>query len=114
MADWTAHVFQNEYLPDGATDVHAIVTVTSSNTGQAGQTSSDGAAEAIIIDCSGSMEYPKAKIIAARQAGAAAIAEIADGTWFAVIAGTGNSKPVFPSSGMVLADHQTRAAATQD
>ena len=37
MADWTAQVFQNEYLPDGATDVHAIVTVTSQGTGQAGE-----------------------------------------------------------------------------
>ncbi len=36
MADWTAQVFQNEYLPDGATDVHAIVTVTCANSGQAG------------------------------------------------------------------------------
>ena len=50
---WTAEVFQNEYLPDGATDVHAIVTVTSAGTGQAGDVG--GAAEAIIIDCSGSM-----------------------------------------------------------
>ena len=29
MADFTAEVFQNEFLPDGGTDVHAIVRVTS-------------------------------------------------------------------------------------
>ena len=88
---WTAEVFQNEYLPDGATDVHAIVTVSSAGTGQAGE--SGGAAEAIIIDCSGSMGTPQAKIIAARKAAAAAIKEIADGTWFAVIAGVGLAQP---------------------
>ena len=37
MADFTASVFQNEFLPDGGTDVHAIVTVTCSGAGQAGQ-----------------------------------------------------------------------------
>jgi hypothetical protein len=111
MTDWTAEVFQNEYLPDGATDVHAIVTVTSTGTGQAG--GSGGAAEAIIIDCSGSMGAPRAKIIAARQAAAAAVDEIADGTWFAVIAGVGLAQPVYPQAGMVQADRRTRAAASE-
>jgi hypothetical protein len=113
MADWTTQVFQNEYLSDGATDVHAIVTVSTRNTGQAGQTAGEDAAEAIIIDCSGSMDYPKAKIIAARQAGAAAIAEISDGTWFAVIAGSGNPQMIFPISGMVVANDHNRAEATR-
>ena len=109
MADWTAQVFQNEYLPEGATDIHAIVTVTSHGTGHAGE--SGGAAEAIIIDCSGSMGAPQSKIIAARQAAAAAIDEIADETWFAVIAGVGLAQPVYPASGMVQADGRTRAVA---
>jgi hypothetical protein len=111
MADWTAQVFQNEYLPEGATDIHAIVTVTSQGTGHAGD--SGGAAEAIIIDCSGSMGAPQTKIIAARQAGAAAIDEIADGTWFAVIAGVGLARPVYPASGMVRAEGRTRNAAKE-
>ena len=111
MPTWTAEVFQNEYLPDGATDVHAIVTVTSAGTGHAGDVG--GAAEAIIIDCSGSMGAPQAKIIAARRAAAAAINEIADGTWFAVIAGVGLAEPVYPPSGMVQADQGTRAAASE-
>ena len=46
MAEFSASVFQNEFLSDGATDVHAIVTVTASGTGAAG---SDGAAAEIII-----------------------------------------------------------------
>ena len=28
MADFTSESYQNEFLPDGRTDVHAIVTVT--------------------------------------------------------------------------------------
>jgi hypothetical protein len=112
MPSWTAQVFQNEYLPDGATDVHAIVTVTSAGTGQAGE-SGGAAAEAIIIDCSGSMGAPQTKIVAARKAAAAAINEIADGTWFAVIAGVGLAEPVYPPSGMVQADQGTRAAASE-
>ena len=111
VPSWTAEVFQNEYLPDGATDVHAIVTVTSAGTGQAGATG--GAAEAIIIDCSGSMGAPQTKIIAARKAAAAAINEIADGTWFAVIQGVGLAEPVYPPYGMVQADQGTRAVATE-
>jgi hypothetical protein len=110
MPNWTAQVFQNEYLPDGATDVHAIVTVTSTGTGSAG--SDGGAAEAIIIDCSGSMGAPRSKIVAARQAAAAAIDEIADGTWFAVIAGVGLAQPVYPETGMVQASDRTRAVAS--
>ena len=27
MAEFTADVYQNEFLPDGGTDVHAIVTI---------------------------------------------------------------------------------------
>ena len=111
VPSWTAEVFQNEYLPDGATDVHAIVTVTSAGTGQVGATG--GAAEAIIIDCSGSMGAPQTKIIAARKAAAAAINEIADGTWFAVIQGVGLAEPVYPPYGMVQADQGTRAVATE-
>ena len=37
MAEFTATVFQNEFLPDGGTDVHAIVTVDCSGAGTAGQ-----------------------------------------------------------------------------
>lgn len=112
MPSWTVEVFQNEFLSDGSTDVHAILTVTSAGTGQAGE-SGAGAAEAIIIDCSGSMGYPNTKIVAARQAAKAAIAQLADGTWFAVIAGQGFAQPVYPETGMVQAGEQTRAAASE-
>ena len=117
MATWTAEVFQNEYLPDGATDVHAIVTVTCADSGTAGGGAADdssGAAEAIIIDCSGSMASPNAKIVAASQAAATAVNALQDGTWFTVIAGMGLPQPIYPPSpGMVQADRRTRAEASR-
>ncbi len=55
MAEFTAAVYQNEFLPDGGTDVNAIVTVTCAGAGTAGQTGSGAAGEIIIVDTSGSM-----------------------------------------------------------
>ena len=55
MAEFSAEVFQNEFLPDGGTDVHAIVTVTCTGAGEAGQSGEGDAAEIIIVDTSGSM-----------------------------------------------------------
>ncbi len=112
MAEWTTEVFENEYLPADATDVHAIVTVTCSGAGTAGQ--SGAAAEVIIVDTSGSMSSPRGKIVSARQAAAAAIEELVDGTWFAVIAGANQGQVVFPRRGsMVQATADTREAASQ-
>ena len=85
--DFTVGVFQNEYLPGGAREVNAIVTVTSAGSVADGPASPPSAAEIIIVDCSGSMGYPRAKLIKARHATAAAIDVIRDGTAFAVVAG---------------------------
>ena len=52
-----------------------------------------GSAEIIIVDCSGSMDHPKSKIIEARAATAAAVDVLTDGTWFAVVAGTTRPGP---------------------
>jgi len=114
--NFTVEVFQNEYLPAGGRDVNAIVTVTAPDTGQApGQDAAPdggGRAEIIIVDCSGSMDYPHAKIVQARTATAAAIDVIADGVAFAVIAGTEVARPVFPmDGGLAIADAATRQNA---
>ena len=113
MAQFTAEVFQNEFLPDGGTDVHAIVRVTCRGAGQAGQTSAADAAEIIIIDTSGSMG--ESGIAQGRNAATAALNEILDGTWFAVIAGNHVGTLVFPYPGgpqqMVRMDPSTRQAA---
>jgi hypothetical protein len=113
MADFTAEVFQNQYLPADASDVHAVVAVTCSGAAAAGTGSA--AAEIIIIDTSGSMENPPTKIRAARHAAQVAIDEIADGVYFAVIAGTDSAETVFPPArselAMVRADAATRTNA---
>ena len=114
---FTVDIDQNQYLPEGGRDVSAIVTVTSAAdaTGLPGSAPSrgqTGSAEIIIIDCSGSMEYPHTKIAEARAATAAAVDVIRDGTWFAVVAGTNLAWPVFPPDGsMAIADPASRAAA---
>lgn len=112
MAEWKTEVFENEYLAADASDVHAIVSITCSGAGTAGQ--SGAAAEVIIVDTSGSMSSPRTKIKSAREAAAAAIDEIVDGTWFAVISGDAGATLAFP---MTLADESTRTeakAAVQD
>jgi len=113
MAEFSAEVYQNEFLPDGGTDVHAVVTVTCTGAGTAGQEGQGDAAEIVIVDTSGSMG--EVNIRAAQQAAAAAIDQIIDGTWFAVIAGTHEARMAFPAGrselGMVLMDPVSREAA---
>jgi hypothetical protein len=114
MAEFTASVYQNEFLPDGGTDVHAIVTVECTGAGTAGQTGSGAAGEIIIIDTSGSMG--QSAMAGAKQAATAAVAEIIDGTYFAVISGNGAAFLAYPNvnSGpaMVPMNDATRAEAT--
>ncbi|MEY2523559.1 MAG: hypothetical protein QOJ66_2124, partial [Ilumatobacteraceae bacterium] len=112
MADFKAEVFQNEFLAEGATDVHAVVSVTCSNAGTAGQSGLGEAAEIIIVDTSGSMDMPSSKIVAARRAAKVALGEIVDGTWFAVISGHSVAQMVYPSHpGMAKMTDVTRREA---
>ena len=114
MPEFTAAVYQNEFLPDGGTDVNAIVTVTCSGAGEAGSGGGQ-AGEIIIVDTSGSMG--RTKIEAAKVAAAAALDQILDGTWFAVVAGTHNAYLAYPSArsgaGMVQMNAQSRYEAHQ-
>ena len=113
MAQFTAAVYQNEFLPDGGTDVNAIVTISCEGAGTAGQSGSGNAGEIIIVDTSGSMG--PATMAAAKDAAQAALAEIVDGTYVAVIAGADRAMLAFPTvssgPGMVRLDASTRAAA---
>jgi hypothetical protein len=110
--DFTLVVDQNEYLPEGGQDVSAIITVTSADTGPEAPAEDTGAAEIIMVDCSGSMSSPRTKIAQARAATSAAVDVIRDGVAFAVIAGTQSARPVFPPDGhLAVADAQTREAA---
>ena len=110
--DFTVDVFQNEYLPDGAREVNAIVTVTFAGSAADRPASAASAAEIIIVDCSFSMAMPWKKLIQARQATAAAIDVIRDGTAFAVVAGAGRAWSLYPKGGgLAIADARTRKAA---
>jgi hypothetical protein len=115
MPQFSAEVFQNEFLSDGATDVHAVVSVTASGTGEAGHAGGGEAAEIIIVDTSGSMMDDK--IREARTAAAVAVDEILDGTWFAVISGTHVATRAFPypnaTMPMVRMEAGARAAAKE-
>jgi von Willebrand factor type A C-terminal domain/von Willebrand factor type A domain len=107
-------VYQNEFLPADGTEVNAIVTVTaagsSAATGaQAGQV--PPAAEIIIVDTSGSMEVPRSKIKAAREATSIAIDCIRDDVAFAIIAGTHSAEVVYPRDKLVPASERTREEA---
>jgi hypothetical protein len=112
MAEFSATVYQNEFLPDGGTDVHAIVTVTCTGAGAAGQSGSGDAGEIIIVDTSGSMGADG--IRAAAYAAQTALDQILDGVWFAVISGNDRAQLAFPPSPepvMVRMDQFTRQAA---
>ena len=115
MAEFSASVYQNEFLPDGGTDVNAIVTVTCSGAGSAGQSGAGDAGEIIIVDTSGSMG--RTKLEAAKIAAAAAVDQILDGTYFAVVAGSHQAYLAFPvvrtGAGMVRMDAAARNAAHQ-
>lgn len=114
MATFTTQVFQNEYLPHGGTDVHAIVRMTVENAGRAGATGRPPG-EILIVDTSGSMGQMNMR--AARDAAQAAMDCIPDGTFFAVIAGTHEAFLAYPmvqsGPGMVQMNPRTRAEAKQ-
>jgi hypothetical protein len=114
LPGFTVDIDQNPYLPAGGRDVSAVVTVTADETGDgpAEVPPDGGSAEIVIVDCSGSMDYPPAKLAEARAATAAAVDVIRDGTSFAVIAGTSTAWPVYPADGsMAVAGERTRAEA---
>lgn len=128
VPQFSVEVYQNEYLPEGGREVNAIVTVTSTGGGTTGGVPLTGAALSpaqvpgqrpkaavvIMVDCSGSMDYPPTKMRNARDATAAAIDTLRDGTSFAVVGGTHIAKEVYPGNGrLAVANAQTRAQAKE-
>jgi Mg-chelatase subunit ChlD len=94
--EFTAETFQNEYLPAGATEMHAIVSVAADGMASSSTTTPPASEVVIIIDASGSMNYPRAKMDAAKKATAEAIDCIADGVGFAVIVGYERAEVAYP------------------
>jgi hypothetical protein len=116
MSTFTAEAYQNEYLPVGGGEVNAVVTVTASGgppaATSAGSAEIVTAAEIVIIDVSGSMIAPRAKLRAAKDATAVAIDCIRDGVVFGVVAGSVSASSVYPPGGrLVPASPTTREEA---
>ena len=119
--NFSASTYQNEFLPADATEVHAVVTVTSSGgDGTAAPAATPDKAVVLIVDTSGSMGQPNTKIRAARHALAASLEELPDGTWFAVISGSHEAMCVYPPTyatgeppSLARADASTRAEAVE-
>ena len=114
LPGFTVDIDQNPYLPvGGAMSARSSPSPrTRRAAGPAAVAPDGGSAEIVIIDCSGSMDYPPAKIAEARAATAAAVDVIRDGTWFAIVAGTSTAWPVYPPDGsMAVAGERTRAEA---
>jgi hypothetical protein len=110
--EFIVDVYQNEYLPVGAREVSAVVSVTAADTVRMALEPATSAAEIIIVDRSGSMSAPATKLHQARQATAAAIDVIRDGTAFAVIVGNTLAESLYPADGtMAIADARSRQAA---
>ncbi|HYO02984.1 MAG TPA: VWA domain-containing protein [Mycobacterium sp.] len=99
-------VDHNPYLPEGSGTVDAIVSITVGSDVAVAATPTERV-EAIIIDCSTSMLKPAGKFDAAKRATAAAIDELSDGTYFIIVAGTGQAAAVYPAEGV-----PTRASAS--
>ncbi|MFE7841364.1 VWA domain-containing protein [Streptomyces sp. NPDC057474] len=124
VPQFSVEVYQNEYLPDGGREVNAIVTVSATGGGTIGGAvaaphlyspgQGPSAAVALMVDCSGSMDYPPTKMRNARDATAAAIDTLRDGVHFAVIDGTHVAREVYPGVGrLAVADSATRDQAKQ-
>ncbi|MFD3582861.1 VWA domain-containing protein [Streptomyces sp. NPDC058683] len=126
VPQFAVDIYQNEYLPEGGREVNAIVTVTATGGGTLGGRpvgtpspswtpgTAPAAAVVVMVDCSGSMNNPPAKMQNARDATAAAIDTIRDGVAFAVIAGTHTAREVYPADGrLAVADSATRHQAKQ-
>ncbi|MFE9659800.1 VWA domain-containing protein [Streptomyces sp. NPDC005955] len=124
IPQFSVDVYQNEFLPEGGREVNAIVTVTSTGGGTIGPAASaphprgtggnPEAAVVIMVDCSGSMDYPATKMRGAREATAAAVDALRDGVRFAVVDGTHVAREVYPKTGgLAVADERTRAEARQ-
>lgn len=106
-------VHQNLYLARGAREVHAVLTVDAQQGPDVQPVAPvSGAAEVLVLDCSGSMGFPAEKIVKAKEAAGAAIDELRDGVWFALIAGSDGARMLWPAEPqLVVCDPWTRAQA---
>ncbi|NJP68343.1 VWA domain-containing protein [Streptomyces spiramenti] len=97
---FAVEVHQNEHLHRDAEEVHAVVTVTTTAApGTPGPGDGSDTAVVVMVDCSGSMNYPAGKLEAARAATAAAVDALPDGVSFALVRGTHRAAEIYPGGG---------------
>ena len=91
--EFKAEVFQNQFLPVGASEVHAIMTVTA---GQAIAAQATGRLFGILCDVSGSMDG--VKILAARAAMTKLVTMLPEDCSFFIVTGSDTAKLICPLS----------------
>jgi hypothetical protein len=89
--EFRAEVFQNQFLPLGASEVHAIMTVTA---GQSMSPQTSGRLFGILCDVSGSMEG--VKILAARAAMTKLVSMLPEDCSFFIVTGSDTAKLIRP------------------
>lgn len=101
-----AEVFQNQFLPEGAKEVNAIMTVKVAGSEGISANSGEEKLFGIICDTSGSMDGQK--IHAAKSAIAKLVTLLPEDTFFFIVAGATSSRLVFPIS---KATHENKERA---
>ena len=94
-ANFKAETFQNEFLPAGSTDVHAIMTVTAGEDAGATSAPTGDRLFGILCDVSGSMEG--GKILAAKGAIATIVRLLPEDCHFFIVAGSDTGYVVCPT-----------------
>ncbi|MBV8382224.1 MAG: VWA domain-containing protein [Planctomycetaceae bacterium] len=92
MTAFTAQVSQNQYLAQGADLVHAVMSITSERDATAAR--SGTLVEALLVDCSGSMDGEKVRH--AKSAIVTTIDLLREETWFCVISGSSVAHVICP------------------
>ncbi len=105
-----AEVFQNQYLPQGASEVHAIMTVTvAGDEGIAAPTTNNSKVFGIICDTSGSMQGQK--IHAAKEAIAKIVNLLPNDAAFFIVTGSGIARVTWSMSPATPENKQQAIAA---
>ncbi|GET41822.1 vWA domain-containing protein [Microseira wollei] len=107
-SQFKAEVFQNQYLPQGAKEVHAIMTVTVAGGEGVSATPAGERLFGIICDISGSMGGEK--IQAAKGAMAKIVNLLPDDAYFFIVTGSSSARLVFPML-KATAENKNRAIA---
>ncbi len=106
MSLFKAEVFQNQFLPQGFGEIHAIMTITSEDGAEASAMSSGDRLFGIICDISGSMQG--GKILAAKQAMIKLIQLMPEEDFFFIVTGNKDARVIVPA---LLATPQNKERA---